>query len=96
MVSALPTFNMAAPAEMWRGLRRFRPLFLGCSWQSLWRPVAGLGLTVVVGAAPGMVMGISRMMNDAPYPLPAGIERQAEGHCGAGGTGGGADLRGSA
>lgn len=68
-----PKFKMAAPSDLWPAFWRFRHLFLEYSWQTLWRTVVGLGLAVVVGTLLGMVMGLSRVMNDALYPLLVGF-----------------------
>jgi len=68
-----PRFKMAAPSDLWPAFWRFRWLFLEYSWQTLWRTVVGLGVAVVVGTALGMIMGLSRTMNDALYPLLVGF-----------------------
>jgi NitT/TauT family transport system permease protein len=68
-----PTYVMAAPSDLWPAFWRFRHLFAENSWQTLWRTVVGLGLSVVVGTALGMIMGLSRVMNDALYPLLVGF-----------------------
>ncbi len=68
-----PTYVMAAPSDLGPAFWRFRYLFLENSWQTLWRTVVGLGLSVVVGTLLGMIMGLSRIMNDALYPLLVGF-----------------------
>jgi NitT/TauT family transport system permease protein len=68
-----PTYKMAAPSDLWPAFRRFQPLFFEYGWQTLWRTVAGLGLAVVFGTLIGMIMGLSRIMNDALYPLLVGF-----------------------
>ncbi len=68
-----PTFKMAAPSDVWPAFLRFQPLFYEYGWQTLWRTVVGLGLAVVVGTLLGMIMGLSRVMNDALYPLLVGF-----------------------
>lgn len=68
-----PTFKMAAPSDLWPAFWRFRHLFLDYGWQTLWRTVVGLGVAVVVGTLIGMIMGLSRTMNDALYPLLVGF-----------------------
>jgi NitT/TauT family transport system permease protein len=68
-----PTFKMAAPSDLWPAFWRFKGLFFEYGWQTLWRTVVGLGIAVVVGTLLGMVMGLSRMMNDALYPLLVGF-----------------------
>jgi NitT/TauT family transport system permease protein len=48
-------------------------LFFEYGWQTLWRTVVGLLLAVVVGTFLGMIMGFSRLMRDALYPLLVGF-----------------------
>ena len=68
-----PTYKMAKPSDLWPAFWRFRWLFLEYGWQTLWRTMAGLGLAVIVGTFLGMVMGLSRTMNAALYPLLVGF-----------------------
>ncbi len=68
-----PRYKMAAPSDIWPAFWRFRHMFLEYGWQTLWRTVAGLGLAVVVGTAFGMLMGFSRTLRDAFYPLLVGF-----------------------
>ena len=68
-----PNYKMASPSDLWPAFWRFRWLFLEYGWDTLWRTVAGLMLAVVVGVALGMVMGFSRTMRDALYPLLVGF-----------------------
>ena len=68
-----PDYKMASPSDLWPAFWRFRWLFLEYGWQTLWRTVAGLALAVVVGTALGAVMGVSRVMRDALYPLLVGF-----------------------
>jgi NitT/TauT family transport system permease protein len=66
-------FQMAAPSQLWPAYKRFEPLFWSYGWQTLWRTVAGLLIAVVVGTFLGMIMGLSRIMNDALYPILVGF-----------------------
>lgn len=68
-----PTYKMAAPSDLWPAFWKFRTLFAINAWETLWRTVVGLGLAVVVGTILGMIMGLSRLMNDALYPLLVGF-----------------------
>ncbi|MFN3937927.1 MAG: ABC transporter permease [Gemmobacter sp.] len=68
-----PTYKMAAPSDLWPAFWRLRWLFLERGWETLWRTVAGLGIAVVVGTLLGMVMGFSRIMRDALYPILVGF-----------------------
>lgn len=68
-----PKFKMAAPSDLWPAYVRFQDLFWLYGWQTLWRTVAGLMLAVVFGTFLGMIMGLSRIMNDALYPILVGF-----------------------
>ncbi len=68
-----PKFKMAAPSDLWPAYVRYWDLFLTMGWQTLWRTVVGLLLAVVFGVLLGMVMGFSRVMRDALYPLLVGF-----------------------
>lgn len=68
-----PTYKMAAPSDVWPAFLRYQPLFWEYGWQTLWRTVVGLALAVVFGTLIGMIMGLSRMMNDALYPILVGF-----------------------
>ncbi len=68
-----PNYVMASPSDLGPAYTRYWSLFVEGSWQTLWRTVAGLLIAVVVGTAIGMVMGFSRMMRDALYPLLVGF-----------------------
>ena len=72
-VMGWPTFKMAAPSDLPPAYAKYWELFLTMGWQTLWRTVAGLLLAVVFGTALGMVMGFSRTMRDALYPLLVGF-----------------------
>jgi len=68
-----PNYKMASPSDLWPAYTRYWELFLVMGWQTLWRTVVGLLLAVIVGIAFGMVMGFSRTMRDALYPLLVGF-----------------------
>ncbi len=68
-----PNYKMASPSDLWPAFWRFRWLFLEYGWQTLWRTIAGLLLAVLFGTALGMVMGFSRTMREALYPLLVGF-----------------------
>ncbi|MEM8536997.1 MAG: ABC transporter permease subunit [Pseudomonadota bacterium] len=72
-VNGWPNFRMASPSDLWPAYVRYWDLFLIMGWQTLWRTVLGLLLAVVVGIAIGMIMGFSRTMRDALYPLLVGF-----------------------
>jgi NitT/TauT family transport system permease protein len=68
-----PKFKMAAPSDLLPAYQRYWNLFLTMGWQTLWRTIAGLLLAVVFGLFLGMIMGFSRTMRDALYPLLVGF-----------------------
>ncbi len=72
-VNGWPNYVMASPSDLPDAYIRFWSLFVEGSWQTLWRPVAGLALAVIFGTLRGMVMGFSRIARDALYPLLVGF-----------------------
>ncbi|MCH2095182.1 MAG: ABC transporter permease [Rhodobacteraceae bacterium] len=68
-----PNYKMASPSDLWPAYARYGELFVIYGWQTLWRTVVGLLLAIVVGTLIGMVMGFSRVMRDALYPLLVGF-----------------------
>jgi len=72
-VMGWPDYKMASPSDLGPAFIEFQHLFWLYGWQTLWRTVAGLAVAVVFGTTLGMVMGLSRMLNDALYPLLVGF-----------------------
>lgn len=72
-VNGWPNYKMASPSDLVPAYTKYWPLFLKYGWQTLWRTVVGLLLAVVVGTLIGMIMGFSRTMRDALYPLLVGF-----------------------
>lgn len=68
-----PNYVMASPSDLPPAYSKYWGLFLTMGWQTLWRTVVGLVLAVLVGVGVGMVMGFSRVMRDALYPLLVGF-----------------------
>ena len=68
-----PNYKMASPSDLWPAFWKFRALFFDYGWDTLWRTVVGLMLAVVVGVGLGMVMGFSKTMREALYPLLVGF-----------------------
>lgn len=68
-----PNYIMASPSDLPAAYIRYWNLFLVMGWQTLWRTVAGLVLAIIVGVGIGMIMGFSRTMRDALYPLLVGF-----------------------
>lgn len=72
-VNGWPNFRMASPSDLGPAYIRYWDLFLINGWQTLWRTVVGLLLAIAVGVGIGMVMGFSRTMREALYPLLVGF-----------------------
>ena len=68
-----PNYKMASPSDLLPAYQRYWPLFLSMGWQTLWRTVVGLLIAIVVGTLLGMIMGFSRTMREALYPLLVGF-----------------------
>ncbi|KPQ10447.1 MAG: NitT/TauT family transport system permease protein [Rhodobacteraceae bacterium HLUCCA09] len=68
-----PDYVMASPSDLPPAFARYWELFIVMGWQTLWRTVVGLVVAVIVGVGLGMVMGFSRTMRDALYPLLVGF-----------------------
>jgi len=68
-----PDYVMAAPSDLPPAYAQYWQLFLVMGWQTLWRTVVGLVVAVMVGVGIGMIMGFSRTMRDALYPLLVGF-----------------------
>lgn len=72
-INGWPNYVMASPSDLPEAYIRYWQLFLIDSWQTLWRTVAGLALSILFGTFLGMVMGFSRSARDALYPLLVGF-----------------------
>lgn len=68
-----PNYKMASPSDIGPAMWKYRWLFLEYGWDTLWRTVVGLALSVVVGTIIGMIMGFSKVMRDALYPILVGF-----------------------
>lgn len=68
-----PNYVMASPSDLPASFAKFWNLFLVMGWQTLWRTVLGLLIAIAVGVGIGMVMGFSRVMREALYPLLVGF-----------------------
>ncbi len=68
-----PNYKMASPSDLGPAFWQYKELFFVMSWQTLWRTVLGLLLAIFFGLALGMIMGFSRVMRDALYPLLVGF-----------------------
>jgi len=72
-VNGWPNYKMASPSDLGPAYVKYWPLFLEMGWQTLWRTILGLLLAIIVGIGFGMVMGFSKTMRDALYPLLVGF-----------------------
>lgn len=72
-VNQWPNYKMASPSDIWPAFWKFKHLFLEYGWQTLWRTVAGLSLSILVGTFLGLLMGMSRGIRDGLYPLLVGF-----------------------
>ncbi len=68
-----PNYVMASPSDLPPAYARYWDLFIVMGWQTLWRTVVGLLLAIAFGVFLGMIMGFSRTMRDALYPLLVGF-----------------------
>lgn len=72
-VNQWPNYKMASPSDLVPAYAKYWKLFFIYGWQTLWRTVVGLLVAVIFGTLIGMVMGFSRTMRDALYPLLVGF-----------------------
>ena len=68
-----PNYKMASPSDLWPAFWKFKKLFFQYGWDTLWRTVAGLFLAVIFGVFLGMIMGLSKILREALYPLLVGF-----------------------
>ena len=64
---------MASPSDLGPAFWEFRELFVVYGWETLWRTVVGLLISVLVGLFFGMIMGFSKIIRQALYPLLVGF-----------------------
>lgn len=72
-INGWPNYVMASPSDLPPAYARYWELFFVMGWQTLWRTVVGLLLAIAFGVFLGMIMGFSRTMRDALYPLLVGF-----------------------
>ena len=72
-INGWPNYKMASPSDLGPAFWKYRVLFLEYGWDTFWRTVAGLGLSVLVGTMLGMIMGFSRIIREGLYPLLVGF-----------------------
>ncbi len=68
-----PNYVMASPSDLGPAFWQYRWMFLEYGWDTLWRTVVGLLLAIVFGVLIGMIMGFSRVMREALYPILVGF-----------------------
>ena len=68
-----PNYKMASPSDLAPAFWEFRELFVVYGWETLWRTVVGLLISVLVGLFFGMIMGFSKIIRQALYPLLVGF-----------------------
>lgn len=68
-----PNYKMASPSDLGPAFWKFKFLFLQYGWDTFWRTVAGLCISIVCGIALGMIMGFSRIAREGLYPLLVGF-----------------------
>ena len=68
-----PNYKMASPSDLWPAFWKFKYLFLVYGWETFWRTVVGLILSVFVGLSLGVLMGFSKTIRIALYPLLVGF-----------------------
>ena len=72
-VNDWPNYKMASPSDIWPAFWKFKVLFFQYGWDTLWRTVVGLFVAVVCGVFLGMIMGFSKVLREAIYPLLVGF-----------------------
>ena len=72
-VNGWPNYKMASPSDIWPAFWKFKALFFYYGWDTLWRTVVGLFLAVLFGVLLGMIMGFSKVLRSAIYPLLVGF-----------------------
>ncbi len=72
-VNQWPNYKMASPTDIWPAFWKFKHLFFEYGWQTLWRTIAGLSLSIVFGTLIGLLMGMSKRIRDGLYPLLVGF-----------------------
>ncbi len=72
-VNQWPNYKMASPSDLGPAFWKFKHLFLQYGFDTLWRTVAGLGLSIIFGTVIGMIMGFSRVVREGLYPLLIGF-----------------------
>jgi len=72
-INGWPNYKMASPSDIWPAFWKFKVLFFQYGWDTLWRTVVGLFIAVLCGVFLGMIMGFSKVLREAIYPLLVGF-----------------------
>jgi NitT/TauT family transport system permease protein len=65
----IETFNLPAPSKIWEAAREFAPQLAENSLRTVWTTFAGFAIASVVGVILGFLIGYSRFIYLAFYPL---------------------------
>jgi NitT/TauT family transport system permease protein len=66
-------FIFPSPARIWEQFIEFRGEIAKHAWRTFWVTLAGFGLAIVFGVLLGFLIGSSRLMYAAIYPLMTGF-----------------------
>ena len=66
-------FIFPSPARIWEQFVEFRGEIAKHAWRTFWVTLAGFGIAIVVGVLLGFLIGSSRLMYAAIYPLMTGF-----------------------
>jgi NitT/TauT family transport system permease protein len=66
-------FIFPSPARIWEQFVEFKGEIAKHAWRTFWVTLAGFGIAIVVGVLLGFLIGSSRLMYAAIYPLMTGF-----------------------
>jgi NitT/TauT family transport system permease protein len=66
---SIPEFIFPAPSQIARQFFEFKGALLEAAWKTFWVTMLGFGLSIVVGVMLGFLIGSSRLVYTALYPL---------------------------
>ena len=70
---AIPEFIFPSPWQIAQQMVEFRGPLLVASWATFWVTMVGFAIAIVVGVLLGFLVGSSRLMYNALYPLMVGF-----------------------
>jgi NitT/TauT family transport system permease protein len=68
-VFSIPEFVFPAPSQIAQQFFEFKGALLEAAWKTFWVTMLGFGLSILVGVMLGFLIGSSRLMYTALYPL---------------------------